>query len=72
MSGNNIVSGPMVPLDAVEAQFGFLEGKVLTVLDASFGDREQRKAAKDLVRSAFRSQRDYIAGRGPSGDGQTS
>jgi hypothetical protein len=36
-------------------QFGtshisYLEGKLLTILDASIQDREQRKALKDLVR----------------------
>lgn len=30
-----------------------LEGKLLTIMDASFTDREQRKAAKDLVRNAI-------------------
>jgi len=30
-----------------------LEGRLLTIMDASFTDREQRKAAKDLVRNAI-------------------
>lgn len=29
-----------------------LEGRLLTIMDASFTDREQRKAVKDLVRNA--------------------
>lgn len=30
-----------------------LEGKILTIVDASFTDREQRKAVKDLIRRSF-------------------
>lgn len=30
-----------------------LEGKILTIVDASFVDREQRKAVKDLIRRAI-------------------
>jgi predicted kinase len=30
-----------------------LEGKLLTIVDASFTDREQRKAVKDLVRQTI-------------------
>lgn len=32
------------------SQFGDLEGKLLTIVDASFSDAQQRKAVKDLVR----------------------
>lgn len=44
-----------VSLDHVEAQLSFLEGKVLTVIDAAISGT-QNKAAKDLVRAAFREQ----------------
>jgi hypothetical protein len=30
-----------------------LEGKILTIVDASFTDKEQRKAVKDIVRRTF-------------------
>jgi len=30
-----------------------LEGKILTIIDAAFQDREQRKAVKDIVRRTF-------------------
>ena len=30
-----------------------LEGKVLTIIDASFQDKEQRKAVKDVFRRTF-------------------
>lgn len=34
-------------------QFGNLEGKLLTIVDASFADTQQRKAVKDLVRQTL-------------------
>ena len=40
----------------VSALKRYLEGKVLTIVDASFNDNEQRKAVKDLVRDAIWSQ----------------
>ncbi len=50
------------PLDGVFAQLGFLEGKVLTIVDASYSDPIQRKAVKDLVRGSFTDQRNHIEG----------
>ena len=44
----------------ISTQLGFLEGKVLTLVDATFGDREQRKAFKDMVRAQFRAQKTHI------------
>lgn len=38
----------------VEAQTSFLMGRVLTIADASFSDKDQRKAVKDLLRGAIR------------------
>ncbi len=49
-----------LPFDSIYTQLGFLKGKVLTVIDASFSDVTQRKAAKDLIHEAFRSQTEYI------------
>lgn len=43
-------------VDMIDSQLRFLEGKVLTVVDAAFSDREQRKAVKDLTRQQFREQ----------------
>jgi hypothetical protein len=43
-----------------ETQIGFLLGKVLTVIDASIPDREQKKAAKDLIRAQFHEQKRHV------------
>ncbi len=48
------------PLEGVIAQFGFLEGKILTIIDAAFSDGTQRKAVKDLARNAFRDQMNHM------------
>lgn len=37
----------------------YLEGKVLTIIDASIQDLQQRKALKDLIREAIHSE-EYI------------
>lgn len=47
---------------AVQAQIGFLMGKVLTIVEASYSDKEQRKAVKDLIRAAFQDRTIYIHG----------
>lgn len=47
-------------LGAIQAQVSFLEGKVLTVIDASFTEDRQLKAVKDLIKRAFREQLDWI------------
>lgn len=39
--------------DDVYNQRKHLIGKILTIVDASFGDPEQRKAVKDMVNDAF-------------------
>lgn len=46
---------------AITSQLNFLEGKVLTIIDASFSDERQCKAVKDLIRSAFYDQYTFIA-----------
>ena len=64
MSKNYLESSPNAPkIDKqqfiqmeVSALKRYLEGKVLTIVDASFNDNEQRKAVKDLVRDAIWSQ----------------
>jgi hypothetical protein len=37
----------------VEGQIKYLQGKVLTVIDASYTDPTQRKAIKDIINSDF-------------------
>ena|SRR4028118_433642 len=45
-----------------ETQLNFLMGKVLTVVDASYSDREQRKAVKDLMKQQFYAQSKHVDG----------
>ncbi len=47
-------------VDTFHVQIGYLEGKILTIADASFGDTEQRKAVKDLIKRMFREQRNHV------------
>lgn len=44
----------------IETQVKFLQGKVLTVIDASFPSNEQRKAVKDLINKSFSEQLNYL------------
>ena len=39
-----------------EKHLRHLQGRVLTIIDASHADQDQRKAVKDLVNSAFSSK----------------
>ncbi len=57
------LNGPEAALgiDTVQTQLSFLLGRVLTIADASFADKEQRKAAKDLIRSEFNSKANLLA-----------
>lgn len=49
---------------AVEAQIeGYLLGKVLTVIDASYGDSPQGNAVKSLIKEKFHSQVDWLLQR---------
>ena len=50
--------GPLNGRQPIFALVGYhdirtLEGRLLTIVDAAFSDREQRKAFKDLVRAAI-------------------
>lgn len=60
---NPKLSGEVRSLDfsAIQSQVSFLEGKVLTVIDAIITDERQLKAAKDLVRTAFNDQLTWIS-----------
>jgi hypothetical protein len=51
---------PTIGVDIFGIQVGHLEGKILTIVDASYSDREQREAVKDLVRKMFREQRRHV------------
>jgi predicted kinase len=44
----------------VQTQIKFLQGKILTVIDASYNDKEQRKAVKDLINNFFSYQLNWI------------
>ena len=43
----------LVHYNSVEAELKYLAGRVLTIIDSSHQDPEQRKATKDLVKVAF-------------------
>jgi len=45
----------------IETQVKFLQGKVLTVIDASYPVGEQKKAIKDLVNKMFSEQLTWIS-----------
>lgn len=56
------LTGPVVALDidTIQTQHGFMMGKMLTLAEAAFSDKEQRKAFKDIVRSAFNDQANWL------------
>lgn len=45
----------------VETQIRFLQGKVLTVIEASIINEPQQKAVKDLIKKMFSEQLSWIA-----------
>lgn len=51
--------GEKLDCDAIHKQVQFLEGKVLTIIDASMTGT-QNKAIKDLIKVAFSDQLTYI------------
>ena len=57
---NKLEENPLYTYGTVETQVKFLQGKVLTVIDASFSDERQLKAVKDLVNQVFSQQLDWI------------
>lgn len=48
-----------LPYDEIESQIKFLQGKVLTIIDASLLG-EQKKAVKDLINQQFSEQLNWI------------
>ena len=61
----NTLLGKEVKLgyDAIESQVKFLQGKVLTVVDASYTNINERqlKAVKDLINKSFSEQLNWIS-----------
>ena len=55
-----------LPIEAAISQFNFLQGKVLTIIEASSEDHGKVKAMKDLVKSAFRDQMAWMETQGHS------
>jgi hypothetical protein len=53
--------GRPLEFGSIATQLGFLEGKVLTVIDAALSDQRQLKAVKDLVKKMFSEQRTWIS-----------
>jgi len=53
-----------IPIEAALSQFNFLQGKILTIIEASSEDRGKVKAMKDLVKSAFRDQMAWMETQG--------
>lgn len=47
-------------LDSIHSQVKFLQGKVLTIVEASVVDKVQLKAIKDLINTTFSDQLQYI------------
>lgn len=51
---------PEQQFDRWRSQTDFLQGRVLTIIDASYTDPVQRKAVKDLVRQQFQEQTKWV------------
>jgi hypothetical protein len=56
-----VETGTPLHFSAISAQLGFLKGELLTIAGATFTDKEQRKAFKDLIRERFSSRLNYIS-----------
>lgn len=59
-SSSNSEMERVLSTDSVITQINFLKGKVLTIIDASFPEGNQRKAVKDLINQAFYSQISHV------------
>lgn len=44
----------------IQTQVSFLQGKILTIIEASLPEGKQLEAVKGLTKGAFRDQIDYI------------
>lgn len=47
--------------DQIIEHMSFLQGKVLTIVEAAISDKGQLKAAKDLLKDAFSNQMMYVS-----------
>lgn len=60
--GATMVNGTLIGvddkiyLDGAISQIKFLQGKVLTIIDAAIGEPRQNKAVKDIINQAFSAQ----------------
>ncbi len=52
--------GEKLSVEEIHSQFKFLQGKVLTIIEASISDKGQLKAIKDLVNTSFSNQMMYV------------
>lgn len=67
--GIELNPGPTLCLSGIQAQVGFLQGKVLTIIDAAYHNPTQNKAVKDLLKQAFSESLEHIGNlsRGETG-----
>lgn len=47
-------------VDVIQDQLKFLQGRVLTIVEATLPDGKQKKATKDLVNKEFSDQLSYV------------
>lgn len=59
-TSSEVLGSRPLEFSSIVAQLGFLEGKVLTIIDASYTNERQLKAVKDLVKKMFSEQRNWI------------
>ncbi len=59
---NSSPRGRQVKLDvgSILSQIKFLQGKVLTVIEASYAEERQLKAVKDLINKMFSEQMTWV------------
>ncbi len=48
------------PSNAIESQLGYLQGEVLTLIEATIGDKEQKEATKQIIKNYFRKRIDWM------------
>lgn len=56
-----------LPIGLVLSMIKHLQGKVLTIVDASYDDKERVKFVKDLMKDAFRNSANTIHGASKEG-----
>ena len=45
---------------SIEAQVKFLQGRILTIIDASYQNNEQKRAVKDLINKEFSANLNWL------------